>query len=585
MKKDLEFIKSKYEKEKFKGREGNLAQRLEKLENKRFSDTISKDESGKILQWVNFVQEGGGTLGISLVGYVFVLEYLGIRFLRLAGTSAGAINTLFLASMGEKDDPKSAELFDMMMYDDERFNMRSFVDAKLGIVRFMIFSLSGGLGLISNILISYLAIAGLALVILPLLSYLGINMASAYLIFISLFIVMSTVIVILLWRLHRYRYGINPGNVFEKFLIKELKDSGITTHDQLKKKAEGWMAYSTKKFVNTVEGQILPQIDHPKEEELEGFLDKDATTEFTRTAIDVKLNIIDNKKENPWYSYIYPEMERGNVLHEVYDVKKSGSNNDSKLPYLYLIRDEYKDEEKEDVDYNVENVDAAKEEIVTKKGRKPIRKSSTKIYFDYSFVTTDIANQCKIVFPQDQNLYDFGSASFNPAVFVRASMAIPLFFEPKILPVNVNGGWLTSKGMENQSTKGILIDGGSLSNFPINLFHQKHIKEARVPIMGVRIMDEKPVVNQKQKLTFSSYIGNVINTLRNNEDSSFLAINPFYKKHCIAEIKAYETKTNWLNFGLSFEEKEELFLKGVEAALEFLEDFDWKQYKVDRKTL
>jgi NTE family protein len=85
--------------------EGTLGQRLEKLENKRFSDAISKNDDGKILQWVNFVQEGGGTLGISLVGYVFVLEYLGIRFLRLAGTSAGAINTLFLASMGEKDDP------------------------------------------------------------------------------------------------------------------------------------------------------------------------------------------------------------------------------------------------------------------------------------------------------------------------------------------------------------------------------------------------------------------------------------------------------------------------------------------------
>jgi hypothetical protein len=39
--------------------------------------------------------------------------------------------------------------------------------------------------------------------------------------------------------------------------------------------------------------------------------------------------------------------------------------------------------------------------------------------------------------------------------------------------------------------------------------------------MGARIMDEKPVANQRQKLTFGNYVGNVINTLRNNEDSSF----------------------------------------------------------------
>jgi NTE family protein len=75
----------------------------------------------------------------------------------------------------------------MMMSDEKRFNMRSFVDAKLGIVRFMIFSLSRGPGLISNILISYLAIAALALIILPLLSYAGVDIFPAYLIFMSLF--------------------------------------------------------------------------------------------------------------------------------------------------------------------------------------------------------------------------------------------------------------------------------------------------------------------------------------------------------------------------------------------------------------
>ena len=41
-------------------------------------------------QYVDLVQEGGGVLGIALLGFTYVLESMGIRFWRLAGTSAGA---------------------------------------------------------------------------------------------------------------------------------------------------------------------------------------------------------------------------------------------------------------------------------------------------------------------------------------------------------------------------------------------------------------------------------------------------------------------------------------------------------------
>ena len=39
---------------------------------------------------MNLVQKGGGVLGVALVGYVYILEQAGIRFLKMAGTSAGA---------------------------------------------------------------------------------------------------------------------------------------------------------------------------------------------------------------------------------------------------------------------------------------------------------------------------------------------------------------------------------------------------------------------------------------------------------------------------------------------------------------
>lgn len=67
-----------------------------------YSDLV-KEEEGEIFQYVNCVQEGGGVLGVALIGYTYVLEKLGMRFLKLAGTSAGAINTIMLASVNKEN--------------------------------------------------------------------------------------------------------------------------------------------------------------------------------------------------------------------------------------------------------------------------------------------------------------------------------------------------------------------------------------------------------------------------------------------------------------------------------------------------
>ena len=75
-------------------------------------------------QYVNLVQEGGGVLGFALVGYTYVLEQMGIRFMKMAGTSAGAINTLLLAAVGKKDEEKSLRILDIL----SKQNLIDFVD-------------------------------------------------------------------------------------------------------------------------------------------------------------------------------------------------------------------------------------------------------------------------------------------------------------------------------------------------------------------------------------------------------------------------------------------------------------------------
>ena len=86
----------------------------------RVSDV--KDDQGH--QYVDLVQEGGGVLGIALVGYTYALEEMGIRFYNLGGTSAGAINTAFLAAAATPNEKRSEKIIPLLV----NTNLMSFID-------------------------------------------------------------------------------------------------------------------------------------------------------------------------------------------------------------------------------------------------------------------------------------------------------------------------------------------------------------------------------------------------------------------------------------------------------------------------
>ncbi|MDQ1167442.1 patatin-like phospholipase family protein [Flavobacterium sp. SORGH_AS_0622] len=105
----------------------------EQIKGKKFSDITDNNN----YQYVDLVQEGGGVLGIALIGYVYVLEKMGIRFLSLAGTSAGSINTMLMAAAGTCDLEKSEWILECLcnknLYDfvDGDHDAREFIDALL----------------------------------------------------------------------------------------------------------------------------------------------------------------------------------------------------------------------------------------------------------------------------------------------------------------------------------------------------------------------------------------------------------------------------------------------------------------------
>jgi len=72
------------------------------------------EQDGKTLQFVDLVMEGGGTLGIALVGYIYALEQANICFLGVGGSSVGAIVALLLACLGKRTEEKGTILVEIL---------------------------------------------------------------------------------------------------------------------------------------------------------------------------------------------------------------------------------------------------------------------------------------------------------------------------------------------------------------------------------------------------------------------------------------------------------------------------------------
>lgn len=77
---------------------------------RRTGRALSDVRDGQGNQYVDVVMEGGGVLGVALVGYTHALESAGVRFRSIGGTSAGAINALLLAAVAPPGEAKSGQM-------------------------------------------------------------------------------------------------------------------------------------------------------------------------------------------------------------------------------------------------------------------------------------------------------------------------------------------------------------------------------------------------------------------------------------------------------------------------------------------
>lgn len=416
----------------------NINQMIKEIKDKITKSPISDLVDDSENQYVDLVLQGGGVLGIALVGYTYALEQAGLRFLNIAGTSAGAINALFLAALGKPNSSKSIELLEIF----NGMDMKSFIDG----------------GLIAEALVD--DIKNKDNFITAILPKLGILAAEC--------------------KFSKNKLGVNPGKTFEEWLKNELKKRGITTNEQL------------------LQNLVNPQ--------------------------DLRI------RNRPECSLNQKDIED--------DLKES------KL----------------------------------------------------AIVAADVTTQTKVIFPQMADLYWDNYKEVSPCKFVRASMSIPLFFEPLVIdkiPKGKESDWDQKAGYKGDIPSSVyFVDGGIVSNFPIDIFHQKN-RVPLCPTFGVKLHADR---NEIQNIdNIKDFLVALFDTARHTADFTFLYQNNDYQK-LIAYVDTSEkvdgkAKYHWLDFEMPDAKKEELFALGVKAAHEFIlgssvrQAFDWVNYKKIRKDL
>ena len=152
---------------------------------------------------------------------------------------------------------------------------------------------------------------------------------------------------------------------------------------------------------------------------------------------------------------------------------------------------------------------------------------------------------------------------------VRASMAIPFFFRP----VSLTG----STGLRST-----LVDGGILSNFPVDSLDRADGRTPRWPSFGVTVLPNLPEGNDKvipalaplRMLGAPHLLEGVITTALVGRDQAYLN-EPWVNART---IRVDSTDVGFLDFDISDNEIEALYAKGYAAAKKFLSTWDWHAY-------
>jgi NTE family protein len=189
----------------------------------------------------------------------------------------------------------------------------------------------------------------------------------------------------------------------------------------------------------------------------------------------------------------------------------------------------------------------------------------------------------KFCFPADVRYLSAETRRGSPAALVRASMSIPLFFEPAFFPVDKRefGPMVEARLKHFEDKKKLrelqrldevaFLDGGIFSNLPVDAFETVL---PDIPTIVVPLISSIPAKQYRRRASISSLaddIGAVAFMVRNQRDRESYEQYQANRDRLLLSMCSIDVgETSWLNFSMDGIEQKQLFLKGLERAAKFL---------------
>jgi NTE family protein len=192
--------------------------------------------------------------------------------------------------------------------------------------------------------------------------------------------------------------------------------------------------------------------------------------------------------------------------------------------------------------------------------------------YNLSVTATDLTTGRLLILPDDLSQFGIDPASFPIAKAVKISMSYPLFFEPVRL---TDGNGITH----------YLVDGGTLSNYPAFILDNAGAMLDR-PVISIRLLDEiSPHFNPSGKDNFIEYMKSIVETLTEFHDETYTEHTAGDRERTIfvcSNVNGKPIRT--MNFNITPTEADELFNNGVDAARNFLTQFNFWEWREKYRT-
>lgn len=193
---------------------------------------------------------------------------------------------------------------------------------------------------------------------------------------------------------------------------------------------------------------------------------------------------------------------------------------------------------------------------------------------------SDITDEELLVFPRDFHKFGIMADMYPIAKAVRMSMSIPVFYEPFIL-------------RDQSGKKHYIADGGMLSNYPMWLLDEG-TTEPQYPTIGFKFCEQKEcsTLCKCNRMNIVEYMGQLVSTMMDVYDKGYIAHSQGDLQRSIQipvhiTVNGTDQKIRTTDFAITSEESQALFQNGVNAATEFLQRWDfheWKQkYRLSEK--